>query len=439
MNLPLYSLLRRANRMVKARKKARAGAYLSPCRRIEFVYPPKRRVCAMTFDDGPCMAGTVPDVSGGGSLTGYLLDVLASYRARGVFDVIGSTAENYPDRAGKENTLFIFGRAYDHYAYFEGDALAGVAACPALLRRMAAEGHELANHSYRHLLFGRNLTVYRRRRHWHTLDEVVGDLSRLHEAVENETGVAMRLARPPHYVDRIPDGSSAYDAYIRMGYQYMAASADGGCWFPSSQDDRADAEASVSRLRALLQDDPDALRGKIIFQKDGYNMSRRSPVALALPLQLQLLSDYGYEVVTVSEMLDLSPFEDLSPDDPCFDAARAMLRDGHVVGYRNNSCQPDRVVTAGELCQMAAGGQKQGQQGQQGQLTAAGGRNPYAGVLDWAVGIGLYKAGVDGKAPASAGDIARAARLLGLPCDRPRGNTRRDAILALGAGNAPPA
>jgi len=414
MNMPLFSLLRRVNSVVKARRKARAGHILSPCRRIEFVYPPGRRVCAMTFDDGPSAMPTCPDVSGGRGLTAYLLDTLKAYGARATFDVIGSTAENYPDAAGALHTHFVFGKAYDHYAQFEQDNLAGALACPDLLRRLVAEGHEPANHSYRHLLFGPNRTVYRTRRHWNTLDEVVADLSRLHELVKRETGAAMRLARPPHYVDGIPGGATSYDAYARMGYQYMAASMDGGGWIASSGDYQADVEAMVAPLRALLKRDPESLSGQIIFQKDGYNMSCQTPVASALPLQLALLRDCGYEVVSVSELLALSPFEDLSPGDPCFDAARALLRAGHVVGYQNNTCQPDRIITKGELCLMTAP----------------------AGRPDWAVKAGLFKNGAPLAHPAAPEDIARAAKLLGRPCDRPKGMTRRDAILALGAGIA---
>lgn len=65
-------------------------------------------------------------------------------------------------------------------------------------------------------------------------------------------------------------------------------------------------------------ENPDCLCGQIIFQKDGYNMARRSPVADALPKQLALLKEYGYRVVTVSELLTMCPFADLSPESPVF-------------------------------------------------------------------------------------------------------------------------
>ena len=42
-------------------------------------------------------------------------------------------------------------------------------------------------------------------------------------------------------------------------------------------------------------------------------MSGESPIVDALPRQLELLKSYGYQVVTVSELLDMSPFTDVSP------------------------------------------------------------------------------------------------------------------------------
>ena len=63
-------------------------------------------------------------------------------------------------------------------------------------------------------------------------------------------------------------------------------------------DTSKDVEAMVAPLRAALSRNPDELNGQIIFQKDGFSMSRHTPVAEALPLQLALLAEYGYEVIT---------------------------------------------------------------------------------------------------------------------------------------------
>ena len=52
--------------------------HLSYTRRIERIKTP-RRVCAMTFDDGPMDLPAAPDRFGGRSLTDVLLDTLAEF------------------------------------------------------------------------------------------------------------------------------------------------------------------------------------------------------------------------------------------------------------------------------------------------------------------------------------------------------------------------
>ncbi len=74
--------------------------YVGYTRRIERVQT-TRRICAMTFDDGPMGLPASPDRFDGRALTDVLLDTLAQYGARGSFDVIGDTSANYPDEAGK--------------------------------------------------------------------------------------------------------------------------------------------------------------------------------------------------------------------------------------------------------------------------------------------------------------------------------------------------
>ena len=66
----------------------------------------------------------------------------------------------------------------------------------------------------------------------------------------------------------------------------------------------------VEPMRTALAKDPDFFCGQIIFQKDGCNMARRTPIAFALDQQLALLREYGYTVVPVDELLRESPFAD---------------------------------------------------------------------------------------------------------------------------------
>ena len=329
-----------------AQIKARTPVYLSPVRRIERVALRERTV-AMTFDDGPCALPANP-AADERPLTLSLIETLERFGARGTFDVVGDTSKNYPDKPGKEGTAFWGGEKYDHYPDFGKDSSGGVKNCPELVSRILSGGHEITSHTWSHVLFGPKPLVYGKRDPLESLEAVVADLEKMHSFMKENYNYGIALSRPPHYVDKTPDGFSAYDAYALMGYQYLAASFDGAGWLPLS-DYEAEVRATAAPLEAALKADPDSLCGQIIFQKDGYNMARRSPVADGLPLQLELLAKHGYKVVTVSELLEKCPFADLSPDDPAYPAAKALLDKGFCVCYRDNTVRPDAPMTRGEL------------------------------------------------------------------------------------------
>ena len=97
---------------------------------------------ALTFDDGPH-----------GSLTPRLLDVLAKKNVKATFYVIGRNVEAHPEIA----------------------------------RRVVAEGHEIANHTWSHPSLS-GLSAER----------VADELSRTHEVVLEATGVRMTNLRPPY-------------------------------------------------------------------------------------------------------------------------------------------------------------------------------------------------------------------------------------------------
>ncbi len=339
---PLHAL-RRAHRRWSARD-------LQPVRRIDRVSPlSDRRVVAMTFDDGPTSSPARP---AGEPLTATILDILERYGARGTFNIIGSTSENYPDKAGKPHTLLWSGVAYDHYPEFGQDLKAGAANQPDLVERMLRGGHEIASHSYRHLAFGPMKLVYGTRAHYRDSAHVREDLERLHDLIASRFGYVMKLARPPHYIDHTADGKNAYDIYASLGYQYLAASFDGGGWRPTTGDYEADVRAMVNPLEAALSRDPGSLNGQVIFHKDGYNMSGQSPVVDALPRYLDLLQSHGYKVITVSSLLSLSPFADLDTEAPYFPAVRQLVADGRIAGYRDNTFRPDAALTWGQLAVM---------------------------------------------------------------------------------------
>ncbi len=344
----LYELARKANHQLKVARKRSMGRYICPVRRIEFVSPPKQRVCAMTFDDGPSALAPNPDVSGGVELTKHLGQTLLKHGFGSTFDIVGDTGENYPDKAGAEGGFYWGGESYDHYPDFGKDALGGAKNQPQLVKWLSDNGFELSNHSYRHLIFGKS-NVYNKRVPLESFGEVVDDLRRLHTLVEDISGQSMSLSRPPHYIDNIAGGFTAYDAYEVMGYNYMAASFDGMGWMPQKGSYEADAAAMAGVLKTALEKNPDALSGQIIFQKDGCNMSRTTPVATALEMQLDLLEKYGYRVVSVSQLLEMSPFEDLAAGDIGFEAGKILANKGFAIGFKNNTFRGEETLTFGQL------------------------------------------------------------------------------------------
>ena len=335
--------------------------YLSHTRRLEQIKT-DRRVCAMTFDDGPMDMPASPDRFGGRALTDVLLDTLAEFGAKGTFDVIGDTSENYPDKAGKVGSAAWGGIKFDHYPDLGCDGKGGAAHNDRLIRRILDEGHQITNHGYRHIIFGKKPFVYGAREYLGSVDRAVDDLRRLDVLMEERYGYKLTMARPPHYVDKMQDGFTSYDAYDKMGYQYMAASFDGAGWLPSTLSDpeaalEAEVNAMVEPMRKELEKDPDFFCGQIIFQKDGCNMLRRTPIADGLGKQLECLSRLGYKVVPVSELMALSPFLDLPQSDPRAAAAKKLLDAGWCPAFRDNTLRADTALTRGALAMMAFGWQ----------------------------------------------------------------------------------
>ncbi|MEG2857891.1 MAG: hypothetical protein RR994_04660, partial [Clostridia bacterium] len=260
---------------------------------------------------------------------------------------------NYPDEMGPTGSFTWGGVAFDHYPDFDLDKLGGVVNQPELAKRILDEGHEISSHTYAHRLFGQNRIIYGKRKYFTGLSEVIDDLKQLDTLMREQYSYGISLARPPHYIDKTCDGHDAYDAYRYMNYQYMAASFDGGGWQVSGDYSR-DVAAMVSPMEKALSENAAALDGSIIFQKDGCNMSRETPVADALSKQLDLLIKNGYKVIPVSELLSLSPFEDTDASDPVHESARRLVAAGYCVAYKNNTLQPDRAVTLGEFAMMCA-------------------------------------------------------------------------------------
>ena len=202
---------------------------------------------AVTFDDGPDPRWTP-----------RILEILREYHARATFFVIGSVAAQYPD----------------------------------LLRRMYAEGHEVANHTYTHAA---DLE--------HASDWRFGfELSMTQRVIEAATGHSATLFRYP-YSDSLSDPDPGQDnlsllKVAQQGYQIVGSGADTRDWT------RPGPALIVSRALSA----PD---GQTILLHDGGG--DRSQTVAALPGILDGLQARGLEIVPVGEAIGESPTAAMPP------------------------------------------------------------------------------------------------------------------------------
>lgn len=263
------------------------------------------------------------------------------------------------------------------------------------MHRILDEGHQVTNHGYRHILFGRKPFVYGKRAYLDGLDAAVADLTRLHKLLKEQYHYEMTMGRPPHYVDKMAGGFTSYDVYDQMGYLYLAASFDGAGWLPmnhsSAQETlQAEVAAMVEPMKKLLAENPDGLRGQIIFQKDGYNMARRTPVAFGLKKQLELLKQYGYRVVTAQELMEYSPFADVGREDPLFDQLNALQKTRAIV-YSDNRLRLDQVMTWGELAMLLSPRRESIRRRTEKIKESGKPQHAYWGAMDWCAEQGILK------------------------------------------------
>ncbi len=184
---------------------------------------------AMTFDDGPHKTNTP-----------QLLDILKQRGIRATFFVVGQNAAEYPD----------------------------------ILKRIVAEGHELANHSYTHPVLASMAQ-----------SAVHEQLEKTHQAVLKATGVSMKLLRPPYGALSEPQRRTANSEF---GYKIILWSVDPLDW--KVRDAARVQNEILSRTEA----------GSIVLAHDIH----KSTVD-AMPETLDKLTENGFKFVTVSELLAL--------------------------------------------------------------------------------------------------------------------------------------
>jgi polysaccharide deacetylase family sporulation protein PdaB len=186
---------------------------------------------ALTFDDGPH-----PEV------TPRVLDILRSQGVRATFFVLGNKVKQYPEIA----------------------------------RRIVAEGHQIANHSYSHPSF----TKIKPR----SLDKQVKETTAV---IESITGVTPTSIRPPYGAlnDRV-----ILSLLEGHGLNIIMWNVDPQDWRKPGIDVVVD--------RVVSQTKP----GAIILLHDIHK-----PTAEALPSILTNLASRGYSFATVDQLLGLSP------------------------------------------------------------------------------------------------------------------------------------
>ena len=184
---------------------------------------------AITFDDGPHKTNTP-----------QLLDILKQRGIRATFFVVGQNATEYPD----------------------------------ILKRIVAEGHELANHSYTHPVLASM-----------SQSAVHEQLDKTHQAVLKATGVSMKLLRPPYGALSEPQRRTVNNEF---GYKVILWSVDPLDW--KVRDAARVQNEIVSHTQA----------GSIVLAHDIH----KSTVD-AMPETLDKLTEKGFKFVTVSELLAL--------------------------------------------------------------------------------------------------------------------------------------
>ncbi len=194
-----------------------------------FQAEPHDRYLALTFDDGPHH-----------SHTRDILDTLRREGARATFFVVGSRAETYPD----------------------------------ILSRMAAEGHEIGNHTWEHRSLARSQTA-----------ESLTSLRRTNDLIAGITGRDCNIVRPPfgHTSTRVKEMLHG------QGWHEVMWDSDSRDWQNKNPD--------VILYRVMKSAGP----GSIVLFHDIHPGAGQM-----LPTLIKAFKSQGYRFVTISELIKLT-------------------------------------------------------------------------------------------------------------------------------------
>ncbi|GAA4881249.1 polysaccharide deacetylase family sporulation protein PdaB [Paenibacillus vulneris] len=206
--------------------------------------PTEEQVIALSFDDGPDPEDTP-----------IILDLLKEYGVKATFFIIGNKAELYPD----------------------------------LVKREADEGHELANHTYRHLYFNKRVSENR----------LQDELRKTQDAIFKASGQRPHLFRPP--------GGYYNETLVRIarkeGFTIVMWS-----WHQNTMDWNT---PGVSKITSTVLNN--ARNGDIVLFHD-YVEGQTQTIA-ALKTILPELKKRGYRFVTISELLSYSKLSPVKQGD----------------------------------------------------------------------------------------------------------------------------
>ena len=196
-----------------------------------------QKLVALTFDDGPYPP-----------YTGQILDALKERQIPATFFVVGQNAAKYPE----------------------------------LIRRIAAEGHQLGNHTYNHV----DLLKLDRQ-------GIIKEIAQTNKVIADAVGYTPHVVRPPHgFRDAV-----VMDAMAE--YQLKVVE-----WSVSSRDwVNPGVEVIAERTLGKVQN------GSVILLHDGDGIAAALPreqTAAATRIIIDKLVAQGYKFVTVDEILKVS-------------------------------------------------------------------------------------------------------------------------------------
>jgi len=196
------------------------------------------KVVALTFDDGPSPVWTT-----------QILDELKHTKVKATFFMLGEHVAKYPQVA----------------------------------KRVAAEGHEIGNHTYDH-----HVLIY------YTMDELEMEINEAEKIIKDTTGKTTRYFRPPKAWLTEPEKKKIEE----MGYKTILWTLNSKDWV--TFDDKYIIRYILKHLQP----------GDIILFHDSGGVFKveggdRRETVLAVRRLIERLKEKGYRFVTISELLEL--------------------------------------------------------------------------------------------------------------------------------------